>query len=189
LRSIWSGDRNTIERILDTDLVFNVDAFPKDSSPLLAEAVAYGRLEVLALFLSRGANVNLQYGEYSNFALQKAVQPDSLACPLENLPNFEAIVKLLLERGADANAVDARGRNALFSAVTWQADEDRVKGFVKLLLDAGADVNCVDKYGLSVLDWAIRPTFFSIDLVYSSKELIAFLRGLGAKRSSELLTA
>jgi ankyrin repeat protein len=195
LQAIWDGDRADVEGILNANPEFNVDAFPKDSSPLLAEAVAYGRVDIVAFLLDRGADVNLQYGKYAFFPLFKAVQADFLFCSRENPPDFPVLVKLLLERGANVNAVHSDGRNVLFGAVTFESDMDRLKALVRVLVNAGADVNCVDASGVSLLDWAISPMYYLREPFYGSgeligsEELITFLRGLGAKRSSELLTA
>lgn len=65
-----------------------------------------------------------------------------------------AVVRLLLERGADVNAADSAGFTALFGAA--QADDVEM---VRLLLDAGANVNAPIKdpssplMGQTPLDW------------------------------------
>ena len=61
-----------------------------------------------------------------------------------------ALVKLLLERGADVNAEDAWGANALVGA----SDSGNVDT-VKLLLARGADPN-IDDDGLTALDKALH---------------------------------
>lgn len=58
-------------------------------------------------------------------------------------------VKLLLERGANVNAVD----NYRCTALMCAAASGRVE-CVKLLLDAGADVNAVCGYGYTALVYA-----------------------------------
>jgi ankyrin repeat protein len=50
-------------------------------------------------------------------------------------------VKKLLAAGADVNAKDSQGRNALLLAmISWDADQT----MVRLLLDAGSDPNCAE---------------------------------------------
>jgi hypothetical protein len=61
----------------------------------------------------------------------------------------EALVRLLLDRGADVNAKDNDG----WTLLRWAAVEEN-EALVRLLLDRGADVNAKDKYGWTVLRWA-----------------------------------
>jgi hypothetical protein len=58
-------------------------------------------------------------------------------------------VQLLLDKGADVNALTKRNENALANAATAGVEES-----VKLLLDAGADVNARDDRGYSPLMYA-----------------------------------
>jgi ankyrin repeat protein len=62
-----------------------------------------------------------------------------------------ATVRRLLEQGADVNATDAQGRNALMLAAQ-RGDA----ALVRLLLDAGADAQRTDPAGLSAADHARR---------------------------------
>lgn len=62
-----------------------------------------------------------------------------------------AEIQLLLDLGADPNAVDSRGMNSLHFAVSSETQNIDV---VKLLLGKGADKSRKDKYGQTPLDWA-----------------------------------
>jgi ankyrin repeat protein len=58
-------------------------------------------------------------------------------------------IKYLIERGADLETKNNKGRTPLHWASTMDCIE-----IAKLLLDRGADVGAKDKWGLTPLDWA-----------------------------------
>jgi hypothetical protein len=60
-----------------------------------------------------------------------------------------ALVKKLLEKGADVNAVNKDGETALM----WASDKGHTE-VAKLLIEKGADVNVADKSGTTALIWA-----------------------------------
>lgn len=64
---------------------------------------------------------------------------------------FEAIVKLLLDKGADIEAKDNSGQTPL----SWVTCGGR-KDIVKLLLDKGADIEARDHFGQTPLSLATR---------------------------------
>lgn len=64
---------------------------------------------------------------------------------------YEAVVQLLLEKGANVNAKEDREKTALHRAA-WGGHE----AVVQLLLEKGADVNAKDRYGSTVLHMAAR---------------------------------
>lgn len=80
-------------------------------------------------------------------------------------------MKILLERGADANSFDSTNRSAL-SEVSYInsgiAIEER-KELIQLLLDYGADINAKDLNGETALDYACH-------------DIKGFLVSLGAKK-------
>lgn len=61
-------------------------------------------------------------------------------------------VKLLIEAGADVNAVD----DFRFSPSLMWASYYGHTGIAKLLIDAGADINAVNKDCHTALTWAVR---------------------------------
>ncbi|KIH87757.1 hypothetical protein SPBR_04625 [Sporothrix brasiliensis 5110] len=72
-----------------------------------------------------------------------------LAIATEN--GCEAIVRQLLQAGADANAVDASGRSALMYAAA-----DGQLRIAQMLLEAGADVDAATMYGDTALTLAVQ---------------------------------
>lgn len=65
--------------------------------------------------------------------------------------SWPKIVRLLLERGADANSRDLQGRAPLHHAATSSIDS------IKLLLERGADATARDHDGKGVLgQWSYR---------------------------------
>jgi ankyrin repeat protein len=79
---------------------------------------------VVRLLLDKGADINVQGGDYGN-ALQAA-----------SANGHEMIVRLLLDKGADINAQGGHHGNALQAAL--QGGHQTV---VRLLVDKGADIN------------------------------------------------
>jgi ankyrin repeat protein len=65
------------------------------------------------------------------------------------LANRPAVVRLLIERGADVNARDADGKTALVSATIGESREA-----LQVLLTSGADVDARDHAGRTALGWA-----------------------------------
>jgi ankyrin repeat protein len=98
----------------------------KDSEgqTLLYLAAGNGHYLTAKLLIDKGAEVNVQGGEYGN-ALQAA-----------SSGGYETVVKLLLESGANVNAKGGRYGNALQAASSGGYET-----VVKLLLESGANVN------------------------------------------------
>jgi ankyrin repeat protein len=103
----------------------NADYEGMEGDRPIVYAIASQAIDVVRLLLKKGAN--------ASSALKV---DDTLTTPLMIAANLgrEALVELLLEYGADVNAVSLSGKTALHSA----ADSGSA-GVMKLLLDAGAD--------------------------------------------------
>lgn len=96
-------------------------------------AAAYGQLEVCRLLLDAGADVHA-----NNYFGTPLVQSGRTG-----------IAELLLAHGADVDAVDERGRSALWYACRFSPPEK-----VRLLLGAGADPKRADRDGVTPLEAA-----------------------------------
>ncbi|MBK4735520.1 ankyrin repeat domain-containing protein [Noviherbaspirillum pedocola] len=129
----------------------------------LVAAAHAGDLPAVQQAVTDGANIDAKVvtdrfrgEEFQSTALHLAV-----------LYAHEAAAVYLLEKGADANAVDSAGRAPLHLATIA-----RQTNFVRMLLNAGADVNLKDAKGYSPLH--------SISSVGNSTEIIDLLLERGA---------
>jgi len=111
---------------------------------LLAEFAGNDNADAVKLLLELGVNVAAQYEGDPYFDIAK----DSTALHVAAWKAWPRTVKLLIERGADVNAQDAKGRTPLMLAVKACVDSywtnRRSPESVEALLKAGASVNGVD---------------------------------------------
>jgi len=135
------------------------------TTPLML-ASAFGSLEAMRLLIDAGADVNA-HNEFGSTALMWSVYDgnrvrllldhhadvDAATKAKETAlliassgADSEAVVRLLLERGANAKVVDATGASPLFAA----AGAGNL-AVVRLFLDRGLDVNSADRTGSTPL--------------------------------------
>ena len=111
---------------------------------LLAEFAGTGNAEGVHLLLELGINVAALYDGDPYFDIAK----DSTALHVSAWKAWPKTVKLLIERGADVNAQDAKGRTPLMLAVKACVDSywtnRRSPESVEALLKTGASVSGVD---------------------------------------------
>ena len=120
------------------------------------------------LLLQAGANVNQKHNSYYNTALHLAVSQW-----FENI----AIIKLLLEAGADVHAQDNDGSTPLYIAI----DHMQSHAIIRLLQNHGADINAQDNNGDTPLKNIIQKAHKDIlkDQNFY-KKMIKFLKKQGA---------
>lgn len=109
-------------------------------------------VKTLKLFLKHGANLGSNYNDFRN--------PLHTALIVSSYDN-SAIIKTLLEHGADINARDNNG-NCVLEASMRCKDYDKIKyniNIVKLLLEHGADVNARNNRGETALMAAVRSSY------------------------------
>ena len=165
------GNTAAVKLLLERGANPNPNAHPAAESSPLIEAATAGDAAGMELLLSRGADVK----EAGEPALEMAVTVRCSKCvallaakdigkhdyslALANTAVFGDLnaVRLMLDHGADVNAVDPLGRTALMYAA---ASDLLPLDVVKLLVERGADVNAKDGHklggdsGLTVLDIA-----------------------------------
>lgn len=110
------------------------EAKRKGLSLAIRECSSFHRLveptEAVRLFLEGGVDVNsMRYGYTPLLEVCWLMRRGGIECASD-------IVELLLEKGADVNAVDGMGESAL-----WYAVENGRTDIVRLLIQYGADVN------------------------------------------------
>ncbi|KLI30873.1 ankyrin, partial [Brachyspira hyodysenteriae] len=154
---IESGDLETIKKLIESkslDVNYNLEIDEYSKSTPLIKAIEYKQTDIINYLLENNADVNLTLG-YST-PLTEAMYDEELVRKLidlgadVNLPaqsgftplmashNNIAIAELLIEKGADIEAKDDYGINALVYASSDENEE-----MVKFLLEKGADANTV----------------------------------------------
>ena len=118
----------------------DLDAQEEDRETALTYASMYGRISIVKYLINAGADVNKQ-GGYGRTPLHYAGTPGGWS------DHYLEIVKLLLEHGADPNAL-AGGDNPLMELI-W-CDKFDIE-IAKLLIDYGTDLNYEGSFGKTAL--------------------------------------
>lgn len=151
--AIDSGSVAAVRRLLDAGTSPNTLVY---KAPALMWAVWEEKYYVANLLLQRGADVNRPD--------ETGYTPLMAACDMENTK----LVRLLVEKGADINAVELTyGMSALQNACAVGSDD-----IFDLLVEHQADVEHVDKYGGNCLEEAA---------FYGHKSIADKLQNLGLK--------
>lgn len=142
-----------------------VKAHPPDADKLLAKAVAAGNKEKIPLLIEEGADVNLglvkaveggdmemvrYFVEREGASVEKADHKRSLL--IAAAKSNARLLKYLIRKGANVNAVDKGGRTPLHAVLT--TDEKGVYAKARILVRKGAAVDVADKRGRTPLAMA-----------------------------------
>lgn len=118
----------------------NVNSLMQDGVSLIGYAIAQNNMDLLQILIENGANVNYMGGDsWADTPLQTASR-----LGLDN------VVRILLTRNADINAVDMNGNTALHTAAL-----NSQLSVVKLLLEKNPNLDIQNKVGNTALHLAV----------------------------------
>jgi ankyrin repeat protein len=146
--AVFGQNRATVEAVLDAGA--DVNAITDDGNTPLNMAIRRGDLELMRLLVERGAAV-------TKFSRKRFRSP-VLAVAESKIPLSlkPAMIGLLLQAGADANATDKFGNTSLRPlAAGDDVDDENRSGCLAALLDAGAK-DLPDRDGCTGLHFAIH---------------------------------
>ncbi|HYP09672.1 MAG TPA: ankyrin repeat domain-containing protein [Bryobacteraceae bacterium] len=162
--------RMLVNRGVDVNVADNAGFTP------LMNAASAGNLELVQLLLAKGAKVNAVSGKEFEKTKNGALELGNFtALLLGSTYGPPALVRALLDAGADVQARDVRGMTPLMYAVTSESQNPEI---VRMLLAAGADASAKSSRGETAIDWALK---------FRNRETLKAL-GIGAPASvSELV--
>ncbi|XP_057626245.1 2-5A-dependent ribonuclease [Chionomys nivalis] len=146
------GDVTLLQRFLSEGA--NVNECDFNGFTAFMEAAEYGKVEALRFLFDRGANVNLRRETTEDKRRLKKGGATALMSAAEN-GRTEALSVLLNDMGAEVDARDNMGRNALIRTLQ-EEDWENVEEITRLLLDHGADANVRGEGGKTPLMAAVE---------------------------------
>lgn len=136
--AIESGDMELTKFLITNGA--NVNSLMQDGVSLIGYAIAQNNMDLLQILIENGANVNYTGGDsWADIPLMTASR-----LGLDN------VVRILLTRNADINAVDMNGNTALHTAAL-----NSQLSVVKLLLEKNPNLDIQNKVGNTALHLAV----------------------------------
>ena len=136
--AIESGDMELTKFLITNGA--NVNSLMQDGVSLIGYAIAQNNMDLLQILIENGANVNYTGGDsWAKTPLQTASR-----LGLDN------VVRILLTRNVDINAVDMNGNTALHTAAL-----NSQLSVVKLLLEKNPNLDIQNKVGNTALHLAV----------------------------------
>ena len=153
----------------------------KESSPVAGEifgeafwaAITAGSTKVTEQLLDLGANPNTRW--------PRDPHPSALSLAMDH--DHEAIVHLLVDRGADVNARSNGGYSLLWDAIVAELQDAQLTGerpnlrYSHLLIERGINLDHINERGETALDAAI---------VQGHQAAVKLIRCAGGRRGAEL---
>ena len=136
--AIESGDMELTKFLITNGA--NVNSLMQDGVSLIGYAIAQNNMDLLQMLIENGANVNNTNGD------SWADTPLKTASRL----GLDNVVRILLTRNADINAVDMNGNTALHTAAL-----NSQLSVVKLLLEKNPNLDIQNKVGNTALHLAV----------------------------------
>jgi ankyrin repeat protein len=135
----YLGSLDTVKQLVAQGV--SVNAHDSQNLTPLMEAARGANLEIVEFLISKGADVNLRGGKGTNWQEEGATPLRNTLIEWGNLDNDTTIrpkiVKLLLDKGADANAKI----NDNYGSALAQAAFDGSREILEMLIAHGADAN------------------------------------------------
>ncbi|KAG8531785.1 uncharacterized protein KY384_003421 [Bacidia gigantensis] len=174
------NDHGDVVRLL-IDAGANIEATDSQNCTALHMACEKGNDEIVRLLLDKGANINA-YALMENDTFTGA-DPEvktgwgstalQFACESDDEASV-AIVKSLVNHGADLNARDLRQSTALFVAALNDS-----AAITKILIDSGAALEAMNNEGWRAIHWALRKIENLNALIDAGADIDAVIAGGG----------
>ncbi len=130
IKAVAKNDYATIKKMLDDGLDPNLKGKGSVQAGLLNTACNRGRVKIVQLLLSRGADVNLAGNQGRTPMMRAAGHAKTLE-----------ILKILIKKDADIQEVDDNGVSVFDNAVLGVVSRQTSMESLKFLVDQGLDVN------------------------------------------------
>lgn len=138
--AIKGDDVAQATKLLNSNVQINLNLYYSDGDSILGWAAFTGKLDVVKLLVSHGADVNLPSGVLAMPPLHKAV-----------MGGYLEVSAYLIAHGANMNTINPEWGTPLHIATFHQGDNYRA--IEKLLIAKGANTTLKNKHGNTPFEW------------------------------------